>query len=105
MIMAYIKIVAAVIMLIHPVEHDVDRGHVGDAAAVTSPPATPSKLAPRSEQAQIHHATAPRAEESKATPSVRAAKPAKPNSSDLPRARVADPKPAAKAAADSRTAQ
>ena len=105
MIMTYIKLVAAVIMLAQPVVHDVDRGHVGDAAAVTSSPATPSKLAPRSEQAQIHRETATRPEESKAAPSVRAAKPAKPNSSDLPRASVADPKPAAKAATDSRTAQ
>jgi hypothetical protein len=86
MIMTYIKLVAAVIMLAQPVMHDVDRG-------------------PRSEQAQIHHATAPRPEESKAATSARAAKQAKPNSSDLPRAGVADPKPAAKAGADSRTAQ
>ncbi len=105
MIMTYIKLVAAVIMLAQPVEHDVDRGHVGDAAAVTSSPATPSKLAPRSEKAQIHRATAPRPEESKAAPFARAAKQAKPNSSALPRVRVADPKPAAKAATDSRTAQ
>jgi hypothetical protein len=86
MIMTYIKLVAAVIMLAQPVVHDVNRG-------------------PRLEPAQIHHATAPRAEESKAAPSVRAAKLARPNSSDLPRAGVADPKPAAKAGADSGTAQ
>jgi hypothetical protein len=86
MIMTYIKLVAAVIMLAQPVVHDVDRS-------------------PRLKQAQIHRATAPRAEESKVASSARAAKQTRPNSSDLPRARVADPKPAAEAGADSRTAQ
>jgi len=54
MIITYIKLVAAVIMPAQPVVHDVNRG-------------------PRLEPAQIHHATAPRAEESKAAPSARAA--------------------------------
>jgi hypothetical protein len=105
MIMTYIKFVAALVMLAHPVAYDVDRGHVGDAVAVTWSPTSPSRPAPRSEKAQVHRATAIRADESKTALSARAAKQAKPNSSDLPPARIADLQPAAKTTADPGSAE
>jgi hypothetical protein len=105
MIMTYIKFVAALVMLAHPVAYDVDRGHVGDAVAVTWSPTSPSRPAPGSEKAQIHRATAIRADESKTAFSARAAKQAKPNSSDLPPARIADLQPAAKTTADPGSAE
>jgi hypothetical protein len=101
MFMTYIKLVAAVFMLAQPVEYVVDAGQVGEA--VNLPPATPSKPAPSPEKAQIHRAAGIRAEEAKVAAPARVAKQAKPNSSDMPRAKAADLQLAAKPAAESKT--
>jgi hypothetical protein len=101
MIMVYIKMVAAVIMLAQPVGHAVDRGHAGDAVAMTRSPQMSSKAAPRPAKA-ARHATG--AHELKTAAQTRAVKQAKPKTNDAPRARIADLQPATKAAVDTRTA-
>jgi len=109
MLITYVKMaIAAAMMLVQPVHHDYDRGQVSDGVAVvasrdvSSTPAQPasSQSSPREVP---RREVAIRGEKSKPAAHARAAKQVAPNSSETPRAKIANLQLAGNAAAGSDT--
>jgi hypothetical protein len=107
MIMTYVKMaIAAAMMLAQPVHHDHERGQVSDGIAVvasrdvSSTPAQPASAQSPPKQVARRMA-AIREEKSKPAAHARAVKQAEPNSSETPRAKIANLQPAGNAAAGS----